>query len=604
MRTLAAIFTCVFLLSLSAGPASSAVKYKLFPLGPERLISKKTRECHAAGCSGRMEVSLVSQSAPLTEVSLWPESATPGMLANPDAAPVELGLKFRSDVAGRVTGVRFYKSTTNTGTHVGQLWSSAGRLLASATFTEESASGWQTVRFASPVSIQANTLYVVSYHTDEGHYSSDNGYFGTALDVPPLRAPARTNGVYHYGASAFPTDNYRSSNYWVDVLFLAGEAPSGGGLGQYYDNPDTSPPTVAVTAPASGATVSNTFSVTGTTADNIAVSKVELQLDSGAFQMASGTTRWTYSLNTKELTNGSHSLTARATDSSGNTQTASISVRVSNTNTGNHCVSNPHLCGFPDSTNTGWQPTGVTLTSYTGPLTITAAGTVIDGKLINGVINIDADNVTIRRSKIVYPRVNCNGRCEVVRVNNDHTGFLIEDSELDGNGGLCYMSIQLGVNGTALRNNLHGCGDGVRSGDGALVKDNWMHDFGKGVFDGDPYADSPHNDGYQGISTSHVRVEHNTIILPPYTTPNPNTGVDGAVLFGDERGPITDIHFNNNLVDTTSYSIRFGYSCTRSTCEAIGNRIGRSYQMYGAFYPGVSFTKTGNVWDDTGEPVN
>jgi hypothetical protein len=26
--------------------------------------------------------------------------------------------------------------------------------------------------------------------------------------------------------------------------------------------------------------------------------------------------------------------------------------------------------------------------------------------------------------------------------------------------------------------------------------------------------------------------------------------------------------------------------------------------MYGAFYPGVSFTKTGNVWDDTGEPVN
>jgi hypothetical protein len=506
-------------------------------------------------------------------------------------------------VAGQVTGVRFYKSATNTGTHVGQLWSSAGQLLASATFTGESASGWQTVRFASPVSIQANILYVVSYHTDVGHYSSDSGYFGTARDVSPLHAPARINGVYHYGASAFPTHSYHMSNYWVDVLFSAGEAPSGRGpTSQSYE--DTSPPTVAVTAPASGATVSNTLHLIGTAADNIAVSKVELQVDSGAFQRASGTTRWTYSLNTTELTNGSHSLTARATDSSGNTEIASISVTVSNARTGNHCASNPHVCGFPDATNTGWQPKGVTLTSYTGPLTITAAGTVIDGKLINGVINIDADNVTIRRSKVIYPHVNCDGVCDVVSVKNQHTGFLIEDSEVDGNGGICYMSIQLGVNGTALRNNLHGCGDGVRSGDSALVKDNWMHDFGQGVFDGDPYADSPHNDGYQGISTSHVRVEHNTVVLPPYNTPNPHTGVDGAVLFGDERGPITDIHFNNNLVDTTSYSIRFGYSCTSSTCEAIGNRIGRSYKMYGAFYPGVSFTKSGNVWDDTGEPLD
>jgi hypothetical protein len=563
MRTLAAIFAFVFLLSLSAGPASS--------------------------------------TSP-TEVSLWPESATPGTLANPDAAPVELGLKFRSDVAGRVTGIRFYKSTANVGTHVGQLWSNAGRLLASATFTDESASGWQTVRFASPVSIEANTQYVASYHAEVGHYSSDNGYFGTARDVPPLHAPARLNGVYHYGAAAFPRDSYRMSNYWVDVLFLAGEAPSEATPPQR--SADTSPPTVAVTAPASGATVSNTLSLTGTAADDIAVSKVELQVDSGGFQTVYGTTRWTYSLNTAALTNGSHSLTARATDSSGNTETTSISVTVSNTSTGNHCASKPHLCGFPDSTNTGWQPTGVTLASYTGPLTVTVAGTVIDGKLINGVVNIDADNVTIRRSKIVYPHVNCNRVCEVVSVKRGHTGFLVEDTEVDGNGGLCYMSIQLGVRGTALRNNLHGCGDGVRSGDGALVKDNWMHDFGQGVFDGDPYADSPHNDGYQGISTSHVRVEHNTIILPPYNTPNSHTGVDGAVLFGDEFGPITDIHFNHNLVDTSSYSIRFGYSCTPSTCEAIGNRIGRSYKMYGAFYPGVSFTRSGNVWDDTGAPVN
>ena len=70
-------------------------------------------------------------------------------------SPVELGLKFRSDVAGTITGIRFYKASTNTGSHVANLWSSSGTKLATATFTGETASGWQQVNFASPVSITA-----------------------------------------------------------------------------------------------------------------------------------------------------------------------------------------------------------------------------------------------------------------------------------------------------------------------------------------------------------------------------------------------------------------------------------------------------------------
>src|SRR5438046_7558779 len=54
-------------------------------------------------------------------------------------SPVELGVTFRADSNGYITGIRFYKSTGNTGTHVGNLWSSGGTLLASATFTGESA---------------------------------------------------------------------------------------------------------------------------------------------------------------------------------------------------------------------------------------------------------------------------------------------------------------------------------------------------------------------------------------------------------------------------------------------------------------------------------
>jgi hypothetical protein len=138
---------------------------------------------------------------------------------------VELGVKFKSDTNGYITGLRFYKGTANTGTHVGSLWSSTGTLLAQATFSSETASGWQQVNFASAVAITANTIYVASYHTNVGGYAVDQTYFAsTGVDRTPLHAPASGavsggNGVYLYGASAFPTNTYNASNYWMDVVF-------------------------------------------------------------------------------------------------------------------------------------------------------------------------------------------------------------------------------------------------------------------------------------------------------------------------------------------------------------------------------------------------
>jgi hypothetical protein len=123
-------------------------------------------------------------------VSLWGPTATPAVADASDNQAAELGVKFRSDVAGYITGLRFYKGPTNTGTHVGSLWSGGGTLLARATFTGESASGWQQVLFAAPVPIAANTLYVASYHTNVGQYAQDIGYFSAAgVDSGPLHAP-------------------------------------------------------------------------------------------------------------------------------------------------------------------------------------------------------------------------------------------------------------------------------------------------------------------------------------------------------------------------------------------------------------------------------
>jgi Domain of unknown function (DUF4082)/Fibronectin type III domain len=155
----------------------------------------------------------------------WPSTVVPVRIDSGPDNPVELGVRFRSDVAGYVTGARFYKAALNTGTHVGNLWSRTGTRLATATFTGESASGWQQVTFSAPVAIAANTVYVVSYHCPNGHYSIDLNYFAEeGVDSPPLHLPADGvgggNGVFAYGASSrFPTNTWFASNYWVDVVF-------------------------------------------------------------------------------------------------------------------------------------------------------------------------------------------------------------------------------------------------------------------------------------------------------------------------------------------------------------------------------------------------
>jgi hypothetical protein len=147
---------------------------------------------------------------------VWDDATTPQTVTVNDSGNVELGVKFTADVDGQVTGVRFYKGPDNTGTHHGTLWSAGGALLATATFTGESSTGWQTVTFSSPVSITAGTTYVASYRAPEGHYSADSDGLSRAVDAPPLHTLAG-GAVYTYG-SGFPS-NSSNANYWVDVIF-------------------------------------------------------------------------------------------------------------------------------------------------------------------------------------------------------------------------------------------------------------------------------------------------------------------------------------------------------------------------------------------------
>jgi hypothetical protein len=173
-------------------------------------------------CDGRID----EGCAVSTEQSVWANTGTPANANDYDGQTIEVGVKFRSSQSGTVTGIRFYKGSGNTGTHTGNLWTSAGTKLASALFINETASGWQEVRFTTPVAITANTTYVASYFSSSGRYAFTGAFFTTTGvtngALTALRAGVDgANGVYKYGATGFPNQSFNSSNYWVDVLFKA-----------------------------------------------------------------------------------------------------------------------------------------------------------------------------------------------------------------------------------------------------------------------------------------------------------------------------------------------------------------------------------------------
>jgi hypothetical protein len=144
----------------------------------------------------------------------------------PLTTAIEVGVKFRPTVSGEVSGVRFYKLSGNTGTHVGSLWSTDGTLLARATFTAETATGWQEVRFSNPVEIIPGATYVASYSAPNGNIAytanafQDNRETNANGSLMAIKTTDGGNGVYNTTLGRYPNKlNGENGNYYVDVVF-------------------------------------------------------------------------------------------------------------------------------------------------------------------------------------------------------------------------------------------------------------------------------------------------------------------------------------------------------------------------------------------------
>ncbi|MBY3237483.1 DUF4082 domain-containing protein, partial [Rhizobium laguerreae] len=177
------------------------------------------------GLAANETFNITATVAPAT-YSLFNASSTPAQTNLNDGQQLEVGVKFQSNVVGDITAIKFYRSANDNGQNVVDLWTTTGTKLATATFTNTTASGWQTVNFTTPVTIAANTTYIASYHTT-GAYVATNNFYTTAVTSGPLTAQSTTtaggNGVYAYGGSAttgiFPNATFNAANYWADVVF-------------------------------------------------------------------------------------------------------------------------------------------------------------------------------------------------------------------------------------------------------------------------------------------------------------------------------------------------------------------------------------------------
>jgi glycosidase len=143
----------------------------------------------------------------------------------------------------------------------------------------------------------------------------------TMTFTPGAAWPSFTTNLVHLGTNAIDSVTGNTLYAPFDTYFVTSTNIVA----------DLTPPSVVLNFPISGSTVSGSTLVSGTASDNVAVAKVEVNVDGGTWITGAGTTSWSFSLNTQNLLNGQHTIFARATDGSGNLSSIpSVTVRVFN----------------------------------------------------------------------------------------------------------------------------------------------------------------------------------------------------------------------------------------------------------------------------------
>jgi hypothetical protein len=265
---------------------------------------------------------------------------------------------------------------------------------------------------------------------------------------------------------------------------------------------------------------------------------------------------------------------------------------------------------MPDASCTGVPP-GTRLTTHDGDLHVTSDGAVVDAMLIQGCVFIEANDVTIKRSKVVRGD-SCEWSAAIEAGYGAYAGTLIEDVEVDGGApdSPNVASIALiGVhNYTARRLHVHHGGRAFNIGDNVVIEDSYIHDmYGEG---------DSHNSGIGSNSGTNITLRHNTIHCDIEQPGNPSMGggCSGSLVlyaddFGDQSGTIDDLLVEENLFNGGGYCLLIYNHRTDGSYIVRRNLFGSSfYPDCGQYGPndllvttGANLTWEDNSWHAPGE---
>lgn len=218
-----------------------------------------------------------------------------------------------------------------------------------------------------------------------------------------------------------------------------------------------------------------------------------------------------------------------------------------------------------DDSTTG-VPGGTALTP-SGGLTISEAGTVIDGLDIDGCVRVLASDVVIRRT-----RITCSGG-EAVVAQSQGSGLRIEDSELRGGAERANAGVWSSAPYTLVRSEIANVRDGAFVASGTIVEGNWIHSLSQRSGD--------HNDLLQMVGGSNVVIRGNRLEHTRDQT--------AAIMVKSDLSPIDDVLIEGNLLAGGSYSLyvmagnaAFGGCCDAPTnVRVVGNTIRAGSYLYG-----------------------
>ncbi len=221
------------------------------------------------------------------------------------------------------------------------------------------------------------TITSVSIAIDTGAYIT---IFGTSSWSYSLNTFNLSNSTHSFNVKA--VDSF--GNIAFDSIMI--------NVNNALNTPLISTPTISITSPLNGATVSGIVSIYGTSADSATITSVGISIDGGSYLLATGTASWTYVLNASSLTNGAHSISAEAMDINGNTAISSITINVFNIGPSvfiSTPVNNAVVSGTVTISGTAMETVGSTVTissvaiSINGSPYVLALGTASWSYLLN-----------------------------------------------------------------------------------------------------------------------------------------------------------------------------------------------------------------------------